>query len=107
MDAISRRQAEIGGHGIKIFRSQAGPALHQRGVRRPVFARGFVGILRQLGGAPRHRVAANRSMTEDVAQPITETIAEIGNDFVSREARRTVVAAVLDQGDGGLRSPKV
>ncbi|MGH7826781.1 MAG: hypothetical protein ACREQ7_16610 [Candidatus Binatia bacterium] len=42
-------------------------------------------------------------MAEDIAHPIAEAVAQIGDDFVRGAAARTVEAAVFHQSDGGAR----
>ena len=95
------RQAEVVGDGAQVVLGQRLRARHQLDVRVPELLR-IVGALHQLGGAARDVAAGERPMPEDVAQPIAELVAHLGDALVGRAAMRAGVAAVFDQRDLGV-----
>jgi hypothetical protein len=98
-------QAEIALDRPQVVLGQRLRARHQLEMRPPEPVR-VGGALDQLGGAPGELAAADRPVAEDIAQPIAELVADLGDLLVGRPAVGAAVAAVLDQRDLGVGGAK-
>ena len=95
---VGEGNAEIAGDGGDVVLGEHLRTAHQRDMRFPELV-GVLGVLDEHGGAAGEAVIAHRAVAEDVAQPLAELVADLGDALVGGTAIGAGIAAVLDQRD--------
>ena len=96
---LVRRQVRA--DAVEVLLGELLGARHQRDVRVPELLRSLR-TLDELRSAASDVAAGDGPVPENVSQPLSKLVADLGDSLVRRATVGTVVAAVLDERDGRL-----